>query len=118
MNKNFLELKVGDYIWYYDHCKLHKQIVKSIDYENINIDNEFINYTYMIIKAGHGTVLKLLYSPYLKYDKIYINGLLRFSSYETAKRYVNNIIHKRRSRVEKLRDKYEKELKMLYKYEY
>ena len=117
--KNFINLKKGDNIWYYDHCKLHKQQVTSIEHKKVkdewkdiygrmhSIEDEYIE-----IKAGKRSVLRL-YQYHQNKDAIYIKGLLRFSSYDTAKKYLENLIEYRCKKMEKLKKKYEQELNIL-----
>jgi hypothetical protein len=123
MRKTFGELKVGDDIYYYDHCKLHKQKVTSIEivkgkevaYKDFfgrewkrTEDDE------LVIKAGKGTIIKI-YSRYSKNE--YINFLMpKFSNYEAGLDFINNLKNKHKKRMEKYYNRYLKEKRIIEKY--
>ena len=118
MGKTFAELKVGDDIYYYDHCKLHKQKVTSIEI----VKGKEVTYKdffgrewkrteddEMIIKAGKGTIIKICYIHYLNSDSIKYNYMCRFSNYEAGLTFIDNLKNKHMKRMEKYYNKYLKE---------
>ena len=118
MGKTFAELKVGDDIYYYDHCKLHKQKVTSIEI----VKGKEVTYKdffgrewkrteddEMIIKAGKGTIIKICYIHYLNRDSIKYNYMRRFSNYEAGLAFIDNLKNKHMKRMEKYYNKYLKE---------
>ena len=122
--KKFKDLKEGDIIYYYDHCKLHKQIIKSIQViekiemvESLFEKNgfEYQKIKRLIIKAGKGTVMNL---PQYVYNESKINyaNMPRFACKEVADEYMDHIINYRKKRVEKFKKLYERELKIFNKY--
>ena len=122
--KKFKDLKEGDIIYYYDHCRLHKQIIKSIQViekiemvESLFEKNgfEYLKIKRLIIKAGKGTVMNL---PQYVFEesKITYNNMPRFASKEAADEYMDHIINYRKKRVEKYKKIYERELKIFNKY--
>lgn len=122
MEKKWKDLQIGDYIWYYDHYKLHKQKITHISRQQKidEIDSLFykktINITNEIyIEAGKGT--KMYISHYFNTDEYWWGHMPRFANYEAAKRFIERLIHYRKERINKFKNKYERELKMLEKYE-
>ena len=122
--KKFKDLKEGDIIYYYDHCRLHKQIIKSIQViekiemvESLFEKNgfEYQKIKRLIIKAGKGTVMNL---PQYVFEesKINYNNMVRFACKEAADEYMDHIINYRKKRVEKFKKFYERELKIFNKY--
>ena len=122
--KKFKDLKEGDIIYYYDHCRLHKQIIKSIQViekiemiESLFEKNgfEYQKIKRLIIKAGKGTVMNLPQYVFQE-SKINYNNMPRFASKEAADEYMDHIINYRKKRVEKFKKFYERELKIFNKY--
>ena len=122
--KTFKDLKEGDIIYYYDHCRLHKQIIKSIQViekiemvESLFEKNgfEYQKIKRLIIKAGKGTVMNLPQYIFQE-SKINYNNMPRFASKEAADEYMDHIINYRKKRVEKFKKFYERELKIFNKY--
>lgn len=122
--KTFKDLKEGDVIYYYDHCRLHKQIIKSIQViekiemvESLFEKNgfEYVKVKRMIIHAGKGTVMNLAQYVF-KESKITYDNMPRFASKKAADEYMDHIINYRKKRVEKYKKIYERELKILNKY--
>ena len=122
--KKFKDLKEGDIIYYYDHCRLHKQIIKSIQViekiemvESLFEKNgfEYQKIKRLIIKAGKGTVMNLPQYIFQE-SKINYNNMPRFASKEAADEYMDHIINYRKKRVEKFKKFYERELKIFNKY--
>ena len=122
--KKFKDLKEGDIIYYYDHCRLHKQIIKSIQViekiemvESLFEKNgfEYQKIKRLIIKAGKGTVMNLPQYVFQE-SKINYNNMVRFACKEAADEYMDHIINYRKKRVEKFKKFYEKELKIFNKY--
>lgn len=122
--KKFKDLKEGDIIYYYDHCRLHKQIIKSIQViekiemvESLFEKNgfEYQKIKRLIIKAGKGTVMNLPQYVFQE-SKINYNNMVRFACKEAADEYMDHIINYRKKRVEKFKKLYERELKIFNKY--
>ena len=122
--KKFKDLKEGDIIYYYDHCRLHKQIIKSIQViekiemvESLFEKNgfEYAKVKRMIIHAGKGTVMNLPQYVFQE-SKINYNNMVRFACKEAADEYMDHIINYRKKRVEKFKKLYERELKIFNKY--
>ena len=122
--KKFKDLKEGDIIYYYDHCRLHKQIIKSIQViekiemiESLFEKNgfEYQKIKRLIIKAGKGTVMNLPQYVFQE-SKINYNNMVRFACKEAADEYMDHIINYRKKRVEKFKKFYERELKIFNKY--
>ena len=91
--KTFGELQKGDYIYYWDKGKLHKQLVHNI--ENTEQISEYTDWfgkkqinkrPYLKIEAGKGTKLELYYSNYE--TAIRTNYLIRFSCLEAANNWI------------------------------
>ena len=122
--KKFKDLKEGDVIYYYDHSRLHKQIIKSIQViekiemvESLFEKNgfEYAKVKRMIIHAGKGTVMNLPQYVFQE-SKINYNNMVRFACKEAADEYMDHIINYRKKRVEKFKKLYERELKIFNKY--
>lgn len=122
MEKRWQDLQVGDYIWYYDHYKLHNQKVTHIETQT---KTQELNYYYgekftrqikeLYIEAGKGT--KMYINEYrFEYDECSWRGIPRFASYEAGKRFIERLINYRKRRIKEFKNKYERELKMLEKY--
>lgn len=103
MDKKFKDLKIGDYIWYYDHCKLHRQKITKAE---IITNTEEISFSFgynkkiyvtkeIYIEAGKGTKM-FISSYYFDKDEYLWRGIPRFSNYTSAKRYVNRLIYYRK----------------------
>ena len=123
MRKTFRELKVGDDIYYYDHCKLHKQKVTSIEFVKGKEETykDFFGREWkrteddeIVIKAGKGTIIKIR-SKYLNNEYIDFR-MSRFSNYEAGLTFVNNLKNKHKKRMEKHYNKYLKEKRIIEKY--
>lgn len=91
--KTFGELQKGDYIYYWDKRKLHKQLVHNV--ENTEQISEYIDWSgnkaiskrpYIKIEAGKGTVLELFYENHN--TEIRRNYMLRFSCLEAANNWI------------------------------
>ena len=91
--KTFGELQKGDYIYYWDKGKLHKQLVHNV--ENTEQISEYIDWSgnkaiskrpYIKIEAGKGTVLELFYENHN--TEIRRNYMLRFSCLEAANNWI------------------------------
>ena len=107
--KKFKEVKKGDYIYYIDHCKLHKQLVTfagEVEFTRTykswgsnktvtEIEKQFI------IKAGRGTEITLGYWNKDSSDLMHY-GIRRFASKEAVKDYVDRVISGRKYKANKL----------------
>ncbi len=122
--KTFKDLKEGDVIYYYDHGRLHKQIIKSMQMvENIEMVEslfekngfEYAKVKRIIIHAGKGTVMNLAQYVYNE-SKINYANMPRFACKEAADEYMDYMINYRKKRVEKFKKKYERELKIFNNY--
>lgn len=125
MGKTFAELKVGDDIYYYDHCKLHKQKVTSIEivkgkektYKDFfGREWKRIEDDELVIKAGKGTIIKIWYKYDLNNDSIKYNYMPRFSNYEAGLTFINNLKNKHKKRMEKHYNRYLKEKRIIESY--
>ena len=125
MGKTFAELKVGDDIYYYDHCKLHKQKVTSIEIVKGKevIYKDFFGREWkrteddeLVIKAGKGTIIKIWYIHYLNSDTIKYNRMPRFSNYEAGLTFIDNLKNKHIKRMKKYYNKYLKEKRIVERY--
>lgn len=129
--KRWDQLKVGDYIYYYDHQKIHKQLVNRIETKTVKkklylFDDELTPLTYPVeylyIHAGKNTVLCInkeviqnLWDVYNEHSIQYKN-MPRFCNEEDAQAYMEKLISIRKRRVEKYEKKYLKEKKILDSY--
>ena len=101
--KTFGDIKEGDYIYYYDHWKLHKQLVTKVEVQEkketftdwYGKTTERI-YKRLIIHAGKGTQLDCD-DWMLNYSSIRYWSMLRFSDIEAY----NNWISQRKSYLER-----------------
>lgn len=122
--KTFKDLVIGDYIWYYDHYKLHKQ---KITHAELQLRTEEINSMFygkvikqikeIYIEAGKGT--KMYISSY-NFDKDTLNwrGIPRFTSYEAALNYISYLKTKHIQKANKLQKRLDRELNIISKYEF
>ena len=131
--KRWDQLKAGDYIYYYDHQKIHKQLVKKVDTiaftkneksfdSNFNIVTSKVVKEYLLIYAGKNTLIKLpknwIKTQCEKYNdySIRYECMPRFCDEEDARAYMEKLISIRKKRVEKYEKKYLKEKKILDSY--
>ncbi len=131
--KRWDQLKTGDYIYYYDHQKIHKQLVKKVDTitsivnkksldTNFNIITSKVIEEYIVIYAGKNTLIKLqknwIKTQCEKYNdySITYGYMLRFCNKEDAQAYMKKLISIRKKRTEKYKKKYLKEKKILDSY--
>lgn len=135
MKKAFFDLCKGDSIYYYDKFKIHEQKIHDIKFEVNNIQSidwygnpilrqEF----YLTIIAGKNTklVLKYYHNPLdFNLDCIentynifytYWRGMPRFSNYSEATEYIKKLKNKHQVKANKLKEKLEKEEKLINKY--
>lgn len=92
--KTFADLKQDDKIYYWDHGKLHEQIVYSIKQkEKVDEWKDWHGviqrriYNVWTIKAGQGTGFDIWYDA--SYTIYRCNGLTRFSCIEAAREWLN-----------------------------
>lgn len=92
--KTFEDLKPGDKIYYWDHGKLHKQIVNKCEYVEreqswtnwageVNINR----YKELVIQAGKGRTYSLRWTG--KDNTSNFGGMKRFADYEAAKNWIS-----------------------------
>lgn len=101
--KTFGDIKEGDYIYYYDHYKLHKQLVTKVDiqekkdtYTDWNGNTTERVDKRVIIHAGRGTELNCN-KWMLDYSSVRYWSMLRFADIEAY----NNWISQRRGYLER-----------------
>ena len=117
--KTFEDIKEGDYIYYYDHSKLHKQLVTKVEnqekrdtYTDWNGNTTERVDKRIIIHAGKGTKLNCN-KWMLDYSSVRYWSMLRFADIEAY----NDWIQKRKKymnyKVNYFKSKYEEYSNML-----
>lgn len=123
--KTWNDVNVGDYIYYYDHCKMHKQYVhyaaielKHKEYSDWRNPNRKIIEEYKILVLEVGPTHKRIEFNEYYFDKTdWLHwGIHRFSCKESAEKWFKTMVDWRLKRAEKFRIKYEKEISILEKY--
>lgn len=111
--KSWKEVKVGDYIYYYDHCKYHKQLVHDIKEETKT--ESFTDwfgkkyertYTRFIIRAGRSYFIVSDY--YKDNDCCYANSMKRFTCEEAYQNHEDQIVNRLKRRYKRLKTKYDR----------
>lgn len=122
--KKFTELKEGDYIYYIDHCKLHKQLVTYAqgneivdEYKDWYGTHHITKWKEFIIKAGRGTEISGNIN-WLNCSDFTYHGIHRFACIEAANEYIKNMIEWRKKRYEKFTKKAMAEKQILDRYYY
>ena len=119
--KTFGELQKGDYIYYWDKGKLHKQLVHNV--ENTEQISEYTDWSgkkqinkrpYLKIEAGKGTVLELFYENHS--TEIRRNYMLRFSCLEAANRWIERQQGYYERKIERLNWQLERYTNLVQKY--
>lgn len=92
--KAFKDLKVGDSIYYWDHGKMHEQIVNKVEltteimpapyYSSKDIARDVL-----IIQAGKSPERKMYYQ--MNYCEAHWGYIKRFSCKESARHYIENL---------------------------
>jgi hypothetical protein len=122
--RNFKDLKTGDIIYYWNKCKLHKQVVHKIEiklkqrsYSFPNGDYFTKDYEELIIQAGNSREYSI--------NEWYINdsfcgygGMPRFSDYTRAKQWIENLKRHKLMIIDKFEKKINQQKKLLNKFEY
>ena len=118
--KTFGDIKEGDYIYYYDHCKLHKQLVTKVEnkeirktYKTFDGYTEYVNNN-RIIEAGKGTKLNFNQLA-LEYSKLNYYSMLRFADIEAYKEWVKERKDHLNKKIKYFNDKYNEYSKRLNK---
>lgn len=119
--KTFKDLKPGDYIYYYDHGRLHKQLVYECNIETKV--NEYHDYfgnkhtyedTYLIITCGNNCLYKI--SQYdMDCSETYFNYLRRFSCEEAGQSFIESLKNRYERKIDILTNKLNKEKNKLLK---
>lgn len=111
--KTFGDIKEGDYIYYYDHCKLHKQLVTKVDiqekkdtYTDWNGNITEIVDKRVIIHAGKGTKLNCN-NWMLDYSSIRYWSMLRFADIEAYNNWISQRKRYLERRVNYFKSKYD-----------
>ena len=110
--KTWNDIKKGDYIYYYDHCKYHKQLVHEVKEETQteSFTDWFGNkhettQTRFIIRAGRSC---FILSNYWKSQSwCWANGMKRFTCEEAYKIHENKMNEKLIRRYKKAKLKYD-----------
>ena len=113
--KTWSEIKKGDYIYYYDHCKYHKQLVHEVKEETQTekftdwFGKEHINtQTRFVVRAGKSYFIVSNYSK--SRDWCWANGMKRFTCEEAYKDHEEKIINNLKRRYQKAKIKYDRAL--------
>ena len=119
--KKWNEVKEGDTIYYFDHGKLHEQVVHSVE-EKGNVHSygyggHITTYysEYILIKAGRGSEIKIYASEYNM--SLYIDSC--FTRYTCKEAAIWNLKERHKhynAKTERLRKHYEKYAKLTEKY--
>ena len=116
--KTWAEIKKGDIIYYYDHCKYHKQLVHEVKEETKteSLTDWFGNkheriYRRYIIRAGRSCFTISDYSK--SQNWCWAHGMKRFTCEEAYKDYEDKVISKLKRRYQKTKIKYDRCLKNL-----
>ena len=119
--KKFKDLKVGDKIYYWDHGKLHGQIVNKceiVEREQSWTDwrgqVNIIKYTELVIQAGKGKEYSLRSDQ--EYSTSNFGRMNRFVDYETAIYWMNRQKEYYQRKVNNLKNKIEKYQKLVEYY--
>ena len=111
--KTFADLKEGDKIYYWDHGKLHEQIVYVVKKtEKVDEWKDWYGkiqknvYDVWIIKAGQGTTLEFWHTAERTIDRC--GGMTRFSCIEAAQEWLNENAKRYYARAEKYKKRFEK----------
>lgn len=116
--KTWNDIKKGDYIYYYDHCKYHKQLVHDAKEETKT--ESFTDwfgkkyertYTRFIIRAGKSCFIVNDFNK--SSDWCWANGMKRFTCEEAYKIHEERIINNLKRRYKKAKAKYDRCLKNL-----
>ena len=113
--KTWSEIKKGDYIYYYDHCKYHKQLVHEVK-EETRTDSwtdwfgkkQERTYTRFVVRAGRSY---FIVSDYQKSNSwCWANGMKRFTCEEAYKDHEEKIISRLKRRYQKAKIKCDRAL--------
>lgn len=116
--KTWNDIKKGDYIYYYDHCKYHKQLVHDAKEETKT--ESFTDwfgkkyertYTRFIIRAGKSCFIVDNY--YKSSTCCWAHGMKRFTCEEACKDHEEKIINNLKRRYKKAKTKYDRCLRIL-----
>lgn len=119
--KKWSEVKEGDTIYYFDHGKLHEQIVHSVEEKedrkeySYGVITKTIIQKYLLIKAGRGSEIKIYK---YEYDKAcdYCSYFTRYTCKEAVLWNLKNRHKYNNEKAEKYRKKYEKYNSLTDKY--
>lgn len=138
--KAFFDLQVGDKIYYYDKFKIHEQIIHDISLVKKQEERrgfwsgeKIVRTNYLLtIKAGKNSIIEIVYytdknpkdanfkdnykNDYLIYT-VHSGGMPRFSNYEKALEYITHLKAVHENRAYKIRERLNKEEKIISKYE-
>ena len=123
--KTFKDLKVGDTIYYYDHCVMKTKKVTSKPqiihhkeeskwYTSGYYEYDTLNFT---TTPGKPIQMWVKWSGF-DYEENWINSSIHFSNKEAAKKFLNEMKEKRERRVYKAQKTLEKETRILNKYKF
>lgn len=119
--KTFKDLKPGDKVYYWDHGKLHEQIVnrceiveKEQSWTNWRGDVDIHRYNELVLQAGKGQTYSLRYGQ--NDSTCIFGGMKYFADYESVKKWLNerkeyclykvNKFQRKINRYQKLAEKY------------
>ena len=125
MGKTWKDLQVGDTIYYYDHGRIHEQIIHDIkDYvdsrEYKDWQGNTVKYEnkYRDIIAGKNKRTNLrIWEYYLNRDNDIIYGMPRFSNKIVAENYIKNRINYCQRKIDYFDKKKEKYANMMKHYD-
>lgn len=119
--KKWNELKEGDTIYYFDHGKLHEQVVHSVEEKTDRREYSYgftrtISETkYLVIKAGRSSEIKIYEYEY-KMSWHHAYYFTRYTCKEAALWNLKERYKYNNEKAERLRKKYEKYAKLTEKY--
>ena len=120
--KNFKDLQQGDIIYYYDHCIMKPRTVERTDWETIEkvvryrYRDEKFTYKYLLIYCTNSKKPVELYCTW--HDGASSHEGTYFSCKEAAEQWLNELKRYREKRISKMKEKLDKEIKILNKYKF
>lgn len=130
--KRWKDLEAGDCIYYYDHCKMHEQVIHSVEIKEIEkVEVDRYNPRRKTIGTSEKMILTIGprhiefevpdYALRENFDNYWYDfnhwGIHRFSCKEAAEEYLKNLVDKRLKKANYLKEKLDQTLGILAKYE-
>lgn len=117
--KKFRDLKVGDIIYYYDHCKMHPQVVnefKIVETPCLTWRNTPDFRERITLQAGDSPLVELDWIA--DESMVAWDYLTRFSCKEAAQQYLDNLRNKAKKKIDKSIDTLYKYNNLLKEYDF